>query len=174
MQDCHGRFQSANIAFDISQGRNSCKKACAKYEKNGSGVIVNRAVEPVLGALRPAAPEFAAGAGYASLEACMQDCNGRWQSANIVFDIAQGRKNCKSACASYESDGSGVVVKKETTARSENGDEVDAIPATKKTTRAFPFEGDSPLNKGPKEGPFTKTPETVAGASTSTYEACSK
>ncbi|KAI0454005.1 hypothetical protein F5B21DRAFT_260865 [Xylaria acuta] len=164
LEDCHGRWQSANIVFDIAQGRKNCKKACAQYTKDGSGVAVKRAVEPVLGALRPAAPELAAGAGFASYEACLEDCHGRWQSANIVFDVAQGRKNCKTACASYASEGSGVVVKKETAA--------DATPAIKKTTRAFPFEGNGPLDKAPKDGPFTKTPETVAGASTSSYEAC--
>ncbi|KAI8953353.1 hypothetical protein F4801DRAFT_537216 [Xylaria longipes] len=163
MKECHGKWQSANIAFDISQGKNSCKKACAQFAKNGSGVSFKRAVEPVAGALRPTGPELAAGAGFASFDACMKDCGGRWQSANIVFDIDQGRKNCKAACAAYDSNGSGAIIKKEA---------ADAAPAIKKTTRDFPFEEGTPLNKTPKDGPFTKTPETTAGASTSNYEAC--
>ncbi|KAH8166082.1 hypothetical protein CIB48_g2171 [Xylaria polymorpha] len=181
MTECNGRWQSANIVFDISQGRKNCKKACAQYAKDGSGVTVarqvadikssvsvKRAVEPVAGALRPAAPELTAGAGYVSYEACMKDCHGRFQSANIVFDISQGKKDCKTACASYDADRSGVVVKKETAPRSDD----NATVPVKKTARAFPFEGDGPLNKPAKEGPFTQTPETVAGASTGNYEAC--
>ncbi|KAI0440784.1 hypothetical protein F4803DRAFT_577362 [Xylaria telfairii] len=180
MTACNGRWQSANIVFDISQGRKNCKKACAQYAKDGSGVTVarevaaakpvaaKRAVEPVLGALRPAAPELTAGAGYVSFEACMKDCHGRWQSANIVFDISQGKKDCKTACASYDADRSGVVVKKNTAARSND----DATAPVKKTARAFPFEGDGPFNQPAKDGPFTQKAETVAGASTGNYEAC--
>ncbi|KAI0204285.1 hypothetical protein F4808DRAFT_374265 [Astrocystis sublimbata] len=175
MEDCQGRYQSANIVFEISQGKGGCKKACAKYEKDGSSVSAaknKRAVEPSLGALRPTKPALAAGAGYESYEACVKACNGRYQSTNIVFGISQGRKDCKKACVAYEADGSGVNVVKKEVARPAKHMVATFASGFKKVVRAFPFEGNGPFNKPAKDGPFTKTPETTAGASTSSYEAC--
>ncbi|KAI1427309.1 hypothetical protein F5Y12DRAFT_792619 [Xylaria sp. FL1777] len=42
MKDCHWKDQTAHIAFDVSQGKWSCKQACARYASNGAGVVIKK------------------------------------------------------------------------------------------------------------------------------------
>ncbi|KAI0971933.1 hypothetical protein F4678DRAFT_430542 [Xylaria arbuscula] len=42
LQKCDWRQQTAHIANDVSQGRLSCKHACARYAASGAGVIVKK------------------------------------------------------------------------------------------------------------------------------------
>ncbi len=47
MKDCHWKEQTAHIAFDVSQGKWSCKQGCARYASNGAGVVIKKEAVPL-------------------------------------------------------------------------------------------------------------------------------
>ncbi|RWA04088.1 hypothetical protein EKO27_g11013 [Xylaria grammica] len=116
MQSCNGKWQHADIAGDMSTGKDNCQSACARYAAKGAGVIVKKAVQPTPPAppakpfSQPATPIV--GVGHTSYDACMEDCSSKYQSAHIAMDISQGKYSCKQACAHLEANGVGVIAKK--------------------------------------------------------------
>ncbi|KAI2632740.1 hypothetical protein GGS21DRAFT_139926 [Xylaria nigripes] len=114
MENCHGQFQHADIAFDVSQGKMGCKKACARYASSAVGVFGKREELAVRGKKpKPPPPGPAVGAGATMYEACMSDCWAKGQHADIAFDVSTGEMDCKSACARYASSGVGIFGKRE-------------------------------------------------------------
>ncbi|KAI0537549.1 hypothetical protein GGR58DRAFT_513742 [Xylaria digitata] len=113
MSSCNGRWQHADIAGDMSTGRQHCTAACAKYAAKGAGVIVKKAV-PAAKPFPPFNPSSPiVGVGSTSYDACLKDCSSKFQSAHIAMDNSQGKYSCKQACAHLEGHGAGVIVKKE-------------------------------------------------------------
>ncbi|KAI0400433.1 hypothetical protein F4802DRAFT_585110 [Xylaria palmicola] len=112
MQKCSSRWQSAGLAVEVSQGRYECEAACVKYASNGAGVVTTKRALPAKPG--PFTPELGlgAGAGFASFEACMNKCSGKWQSAGLGSEVSQGREECQAACAEYAGSGAGLIAKK--------------------------------------------------------------
>ncbi|KAF2970665.1 hypothetical protein GQX73_g2902 [Xylaria multiplex] len=114
MSSCNGRWQHADIAGDMSTGREHCTAACAKYAAKGAGVIVKKALPEAkpFPPFNPSSPIV--GVGSTSYDACLKDCSSKFQSAHIAMDNSQGKYSCKQACAHLEGHGAGVIVKKDT------------------------------------------------------------
>ncbi|KAI1155390.1 hypothetical protein F4825DRAFT_56179 [Nemania diffusa] len=134
MQSCGGKWQTA---FHISQGEHHCKESCARYAKAGTNLVVKRE-KSVDAPFRAHEPEVEVGTGFASYEACMKSCGGRWQTA---FGISQGDRHCKTSCARYAKAGPEVIARKEK----------------------------------PVDGPFrAPEPEVEIGSGAETFEGCMK
>ncbi|TGJ85669.1 hypothetical protein E0Z10_g3094 [Xylaria hypoxylon] len=112
VKSCNGRFQHADIAGDISTGREKCEAACASYAAKGAGVIVKKALPPPNPFPFPAAKPVI-DIGTTSYDACVSDCSSKYQSAHIAMDVSTGKYSCKQACAHLEHSGVGVITKKE-------------------------------------------------------------
>ncbi|KAI1114078.1 hypothetical protein F5Y14DRAFT_195951 [Nemania sp. NC0429] len=108
MRSCKGRWQTAGIAFDVSQGDYDCKSKCTKYASEDDELIVSRDTLPLpaheedLATAPPPAPTF--DKGFTAWEACMHGCSGRYQDADIALDLSQGDYDCDSKCARYNSE----------------------------------------------------------------------
>ncbi|KAI1170232.1 hypothetical protein F4777DRAFT_133807 [Nemania sp. FL0916] len=102
MASCKGKWQSADIAMEVSQGNFDCKSKCAKYAAAGTEIVAKRAPVPAPVPSPPApAPKPHYKAGFESFEACMEECKGQWQSAEIAMEISTGAYDCESKCDKY-------------------------------------------------------------------------
>ncbi|KAI0428264.1 hypothetical protein F5Y09DRAFT_357921 [Xylaria sp. FL1042] len=106
MESCNGRYQHADLAFDISTGRGSCTQACVGYAKSGAEVYGKRNVKDIV----PPAPHI--GAGESSFQACVKSCKHRYQHAGLASDISTGKGSCEEACAAGASYGASLHSKR--------------------------------------------------------------
>ncbi|KAI0476249.1 hypothetical protein GGR56DRAFT_674728 [Xylariaceae sp. FL0804] len=82
-----------------------------EWMQNRGPTYDNRAPAAVAAPYAAAAvPIAGAAGGYASYDACMQDCGSKGESLDMGFKLSQGAQNCESACAAYDA-GSGVLIK---------------------------------------------------------------
>lgn len=118
MRACKGRWQSAGLALDISQGDYDCKSDCAQYASDDKKIVVKKATPPSLPAssfrLPVPKPDVKIASSEVTFESCMRACKGRWQSAGIAFDVSQGDYDCKSDCAQYAAEDEEVIIRKDT------------------------------------------------------------
>ncbi|KAI1815604.1 hypothetical protein GGS20DRAFT_542506 [Poronia punctata] len=113
---CKGKQQVADIGFEVSQGKYDCEAACASGSSFGTGILDKRdsAVDDARLANPldlPAVPAVGTGAG--GYEACLSGCKGRYQSADIVFTVSQGRGSCEAGCASAYGFDTSILDKKD-------------------------------------------------------------
>ncbi|KAI1433563.1 hypothetical protein GGR50DRAFT_495060 [Xylaria sp. CBS 124048] len=113
MSDCRSRYQSADIAFEVSQGSMSCKTACAKYESSEVHILDKKDTLDVR-TKKPQPEAPAVGVGATTYEACLSDCKSKYQSADIAFEVSQGSASCKTACAKYASSDVNIIGKRDT------------------------------------------------------------
>ncbi|KAI1161472.1 hypothetical protein F5B18DRAFT_628210 [Nemania serpens] len=114
IESCKGNWQTAGIAFDVSQGEYDCASACARYSAEDTKVILKKKTVPTVSPFRipPPAPPVELSSETVSYDSCMRECKGKWQTGDIF--VSQGEYDCASDCAQYASDDKKIVVKKAT------------------------------------------------------------